>query len=165
VTASVSACPGCGTPNDPADGDHEAGPDLVASPTCQRLFEVVLAREFSDPDYFAVHRLTVAAHVLQHPSAHSDRSLAVHLALLRLTTRSGAETGESPAPVRRVPDRLQRLPAPHLEPPTHRGDITVADVVQASTAAEHCRRVRAWSQSVWYAWSPHHATVEAWCTP
>lgn len=110
-------------------------------------------REFSAPTWFVVHRLTVAAYSLQHPAEHSDRSVAVHLTVLHHahTAPEGA-----PGPERRVAARFRQAPAPHLEPPADRGGLTVSDVVPATTAEEHSRRVRAWAASVWRAWAAHH---------
>ena len=50
---------------------------------------------------------------------------------------------------------------PWLAPP-ETYDLTVVDVLRATTGAEHVRLTRAWAASVWEAWSGHHATVRAW---
>jgi hypothetical protein len=48
---------------------------------CLKLFEEILAREFSDYRYGRIHRLTVDAYALQHPDAYmrSGKSFAAHL--------------------------------------------------------------------------------------
>src|SRR5215210_8669248 len=48
---------------------------------CLKLFEEVIAREFSDYRYGKVHRLTVDAYSLQHPERYmrSGKSFAAHL--------------------------------------------------------------------------------------
>lgn len=48
---------------------------------CQRIFEEVIAREFSDYRYGRTHRLTVDAYCLQHPEPYmrSGKSFAAHL--------------------------------------------------------------------------------------
>jgi hypothetical protein len=49
-----------------------------------------------------------------------------------------------------------------LTPPSSLGAITVADVQAVSTAAEHKKRVQAWAESAWSAWSMHHRTIHGW---
>src|SRR5262245_1929410 len=48
---------------------------------CLKLFEEILAREFSDFHYGRAHRLTVDAYALQHPDRYmrSGKSFAAHL--------------------------------------------------------------------------------------
>lgn len=48
-------CPECGAP-------------LTANEGCTQRFHHFLALEMTDPEYGAVHHLTVAAYMLQHPS-------------------------------------------------------------------------------------------------
>src|SRR5262245_45089265 len=62
-------CPECGAAND----GGRAG--------CQKLFDEVIAREFSDYRYGRVHRLTVDVYALQHPAEYmrSAKSYAAHL--------------------------------------------------------------------------------------
>ena len=42
-----------------------------------------------------------------------------------------------------------------LDPPPFEGALTVVDVAAGAD-------VRAWAESVWRAWAPHHDTVRAW---
>ena len=58
----VEACPDCGA-------------RLGMSVTCQSMFDVLLAVEFSDPAYGEVHFLTVASFMIQH-NCYSDAALA-----------------------------------------------------------------------------------------
>src|ERR1700753_3154473 len=48
---------------------------------CLKMFEEILAREFSDYRYGRFHRLTVDAYSLQHPDEYmrSGKSFAAHL--------------------------------------------------------------------------------------
>lgn len=66
----ASGCPQCGASS--VDGGRTG---------CQRLFDEVLAREFSDYRYARLHRLTVDANALQHPAEYmrSSKSFAAHL--------------------------------------------------------------------------------------
>ena len=49
-----------------------------------------------------------------------------------------------------------------LTPPAQPGLMTVADVLTAEDADQHCRLVGQWGRQVWQAWAPHHATIHAW---
>jgi hypothetical protein len=42
-----------------------------------------------------------------------------------------------------------------LDPPSWAGVLTIVDVGGGAD-------VRAWAESVWRAWAPHHATVRGW---
>ena len=63
-------CPECGA----------AG--VAGAAACDVLFKEVVGREFSQPELFGVHRLTVDAYSLQHPDPYmrSTKSAAAHLA-------------------------------------------------------------------------------------
>ena len=45
-------------------------PDVAV---CRSAFDAALATEFSEPEYFAVHHLTVAAYQVQHPQEYPAR--------------------------------------------------------------------------------------------
>ena len=51
----MDICPECGAP-------------ATAGLNCQSVFDECLVLEFTNPDYGAVHHLTVAAYMLQHSS-------------------------------------------------------------------------------------------------
>lgn len=136
---------------------------LEASPGCWRVYGEVLAREYSDLAFWAVHRLTVDSYAVQHPGQRSPQtiqSVCVHLLSLYLVLERGADpefvTRAMQAMVRQK-DRFA-----WLTPPSSRGRITVADITAASTPAEHGQRVRAWAESAWSAWAPHHEIVRGW---
>ncbi|MFC4942613.1 DUF5946 family protein [Pseudonocardia sp. GCM10023141] len=134
-------CAGCGT------GD---GP-LVPSPACAQHALTVAEREFSDQAYFAVHRITVAAYVLQHPDASSDHAVAVHLAALPAEADGlGPDAGRRR--LRWAAEHLRAHPPGRLARPARRGTRTIADVVAARTAEEHCATVTRWAGQVWTAW-------------
>jgi len=61
-------CPECGAP-------------VGGGEKCRKLFDEVLAREFSNLLYFGVHRTTVDCYALQHPEGYcaSFKSFAAHL--------------------------------------------------------------------------------------
>jgi hypothetical protein len=157
-----TTCPGCGVRLPDTGGAPSL--HLGCSLACGRLFDTVLTREYSDPDYFLVHGLTVSSWRLQHPEG-SARSLAVHLAQLCLHA-DGASPRRVAEAIQQVSERF-RTPsgAAGLAPPASRGTITIADVAAATNAAEHGDRVHAWADTTWAAWRAHHAAVRSWLAP
>ncbi len=161
--ASSVPCIGCGVPVPQSDGPTHKY--VVASPGCWALYSTLLAREYGDFHYPAVHRLTVDAYMAQHPdNAEQDRrqrqSVAVHLYALFL-----AIEGALPPP--QVTEEMGRLTRqrpnwPLLSAPLAPHWLTVADVVGATDLTEHTARVERWARSVWDAWEAHHGTIRQW---
>ena len=151
-------CPGCharfdalGGPTDPYGG---------ASAACWRAYGDVLAREFSDPAYFAAHQWSAHAYLAQHPSRRSRaavQSVYVHLVALQLLVERGL-------PAATVGRALARLTASRpsfawLTPPEDRGAVDVTHLAGAPGPEEHEARARRWAEAVWQAWAAHHATI------
>ena len=42
------------------------------------------------------------------------------------------------------------------------GTLTAMDVWKTDNAEGHQRAVRAWAQSAWQAWAPHHEQIRRW---
>jgi hypothetical protein len=123
---------------------------------CRAAFGEVLAREYSDPAYGAVHLLTVDAHALQHSDWHSRRSNAAHLVRLCWLIERG---GDAAIGVRGPLEHAAKSTLgdwPFLEPPQAPGAMTVADLHAAKDVAAHCAIAREWGRAVWLAWSEHH---------
>ena len=74
--------------------------------TCQERFDLLLSLEFTDPAYFSVHHLTVAAYMLQHDGYSSDAWLAA-----RELIRDALERGTPPEDARSRPDRIGSVTA------------------------------------------------------
>ena len=157
----ATSCIGCGASFPVTDGPTHRY--MESSPACWACFGQVLAREYSDGRYHAVHRLTVDAYALQHPgrpSPQTIRSIALHALSLCAIFERGIELDKATAVIQqatRNKDRFEWLP-----PPTSMGSLTVADIRQARNAEEHAQRVRQWARSVWSAWSQHHPTFRQW---
>ena len=123
---------------------------------CQRMFEEVIAREFSDYRYGRIHRLTVDAYCLQHPEPYmrSGKSFAAHL-----TGMCAALEYEDGPEINRVVQKWlsgnPKIDKP-ASLPAHRGDITVMYIHSAADAEEHLKRVQEWARAVWEAWSEYH---------
>ena len=128
-------------------------------PDCGAVYDALRARDYSDPAFGAVHLLALRAYALQHPEEPGSRSNAYHLmSLCRML-----EHGASPAFGQRRPRQDAKAfesiygNYPRLEPPQHRGDLTIVDVCGAGEPDEYANRVRQWAGSVWDAYRPHHA--------
>ena len=157
----LTPCPDCGGLF-PATG----GPThryLGASPGCWACFGEVLAREYSDLAYYAVHRLTVDAYALQHPgqpAPQTIRSVALHAISLCAIFEQGAALGEAAGVIAQATRHKERFV--WLPPPPSMGPLTIADVRPASDPDDHARRVRRWARSVYDAWAEHHLTIRRW---
>jgi hypothetical protein len=129
---------------------------------CWKLFHKVLALEYSDPAYGAVHLLTVDAHALQHSEDHSPRSNAFHLIRLCMLLEHDGDPriGQNPQWFQAQINGNRK--APFLEHPMDRGSITVADVHDTASPEEHVERVYRWARSVWEAYSAYHEWVRQW---
>jgi Family of unknown function (DUF5946) len=144
--------------------------------SCASMFQTVLGREYRDPAFGESHLFTVDAHALQHSEEHAPRSNAFHLMRLcwllehagnpsiRQVQRAGGafyRVQSMVRPARHRSGSAAREQAfrqlPFLEPPASRGKLTVVSVLTAKTPEEHAQLARAWGQSVWEAWSIHHA--------
>ena len=124
---------------------------------------MVLAREYSDPRYFRVHRVTVDAYAAQHPGQASRRSIqsvAVHLIGLYAVLQLGHNNRRATEAVRKAADSSDRFV--WLEPPDSRGTVTVLDVAAALNPAEHQSVVLRWAHSIWDSWKANHQTVQRW---
>lgn len=127
--------------------------------TEQEAFELLLARGFEDPEYFAVHHPTVAAYRLEHPGDSSDHAPAVLLSLVRAALDGGLD---GPALRRHnvwISRRLREHPPGPVPRPEGAAGMRVTDVVRARDAAEHCAQVRRWAAQVWEVWRPVAGTV------
>lgn len=136
---------------------------MRSSPGCWAVYGEVLAREYSDQSYFAVHRLTVDAYSVQH-SGSTDRqsiqSVAVHLIRLCLFLQHGLTAKNANNAMLKAAKNKRSYT--WLQPPASFGSITAADVAKTSTVDEHHAMVKTWAQHAWEAWSAHHDTINAW---
>lgn len=145
----------------------EPGPThryLSSAPACWRIYGEVLAKEYSAPEYFRVHKLTVDAWAVQHPGRPSRQTIqseAVHLARLCMLIERGWSLENADAVLARF-GRRDKTAMHWLVPPADMGPITVLDVSYARDASSHCDRVWRWARSVWAAWRDHHEQIRAW---
>lgn len=156
-----TACPGCGGLFPETDGPTHRY--MASSPGCWACFGDVLAREYGDLAYHRVHRLTVDAYAVQHPGRPSQqtiRSVALHLISLCAIFEQGVDLKRATKVIAHATRDRDRFV--WLTPPASLGALTVADVEPARDPDEHARLVRAWAESAWNAWAPHHPTIRTW---
>jgi len=157
----IVPCVGCGGLF--LDSDGPTHRDMESSSGCWRVYGEVLAREYSNPAYFAIHRLTVDSYAAQHPghsSPQSIKSVGFHLIRLCLLLEHGLEEARMDEAMTFVIKAKERFT--WLTPPSSLGSLTVADVHKAETAEQHKQLVRSWARSVWMSWSPCHPIIHSW---
>ncbi len=163
IERTLIPCIGCGGLFPTVEGPTHRY--MESSPGCWAAYGKVLAREYGDPAYYRVHRLTVNAYAVQHPgqpSPQSIQSVAVHLISLHLTFEQGVAADQATAAMKAAAKTKGRFR--WLEPPPASGEITTADVRRAGSASAHVEMVWAWAEAAWAAWRPHHKTVRLWVT-
>lgn len=146
------SCPHCGAE---AVGGEEG---------CNGLFQEVVGREFSRPELFQVHRLTVDSYSLQHPDRYmkSAKSAVAHLVGM-CWAMEGSDDPSVALAVSGYLDGTPDLQRPEPEPPPRqRGSLTIRDIYGASTSQEHLTLVRSWAREAWEAWAVHHHQARSW---
>ena len=127
---------------------------------CQRLFDELGLRAYSDLDHARVHRLTVDTYALQHPERYcrSAKSFAAHLTGLScFIEREG-----SPAVYAAV-NRWLSGSSPVARPavPAGRGALTIGDLSDSS-GEPHPAQVERWARSTWDAYRELHSLARSW---
>jgi hypothetical protein len=136
---------------------------MRSSPGCWSVYGEILAREYSNPDYFEIHRLTVDAYAVQHPGStdrQSIQSVGFHLIRLCLFLEHNLTAHHANDAMLEAVGNKSSFS--FLEPPLNFGPITAAEVAKADSVKEHKDIVREWAHSVWEAWSKHHPIVRTW---
>jgi len=159
-TASIR-CVGCGALVPDIVGPTH--PYMESSPGCWQTYGEVLAREYSNPDFRTLLRLTADTFAVQHPgqpSSQSIQSVCGHLMSLFLILERAASFSYADRALELALRETGRFR--WLTPPSSLGEITVVDVRGSTSPAEHDQKVRAWARSTWSAWAPHHDTIREW---
>lgn len=146
----------------------------VASPECLALLNKVFLKEY---ECGRPTQARLDAYGVQHPPheeiqkklginprlvAASKQSVAIHLVTLYLMVEKKMNYNDAGHGMKRVIESGIALENEELMPPANLGNITVADVAQATTCEEHVRLVNEWSKSAWQAWANYHDTVRGW---
>ena len=143
-------CGGCGRA---VEGGTEA---------CQARYEALLARDYEDPAFFAVHRMFVDVYSLQHPDRYcrSAKSLAAHLVGLGQILEEGISAASGSPALRDWLDGRRELDKPPL--PEARGKITLGDVEGIAEPGAWREALRAWAASTWEAYAELHPLARRW---
>jgi len=134
---------------------------LPAPAGCWAKFNEVLAKEFSRPEYWQAHRLTVDSYCAQHASGDDRRqvqSVAIHLAALYFNFEKHY-SNERIAKLMNALIRKHKHQFPILNKPMFAEAINVTHVLAATTADEHYALAENWARSVWQAWSKEHTRI------
>ena len=139
---------------------------IGSAPGCWQLYGEVLAHEYTDFEYSALHNLAVDTYAVQHPHNEDRRnrqSVGVHLiSLCALLERDlAADKARTLIGDIAFAQRQRGWEWPHWVPPSL-GKITVAEVHAAPGPTAHHEHIRLWADSVWQAFSEHHHTVRGW---
>lgn len=131
-------------------------------PACRARFEEAIARDFSDPAFFATHRMLVDVYSLQHPDdfCASAKSLAAHLVGLCLILERGTSAAEGAPFLRRWLDGPASLVKPAL--PADRGKMVLADLDGIEAPNAWRSAVQSWGEQVWEAYADLHAVARRW---
>ena len=157
----TSKCFSCGGVYPDIDGPTHRY--MHSSPGCWAVYSEVLAREYSDPKYFEVHRLTVDAYAVQHPGScdrQSIHSVGLHLIRLCLFLEHGLAVENANYAMLEAGKNKHTFT--WLKPPESFDTITAANVAKVNSVYEHKAIVRVWAQKAWDAWSIHHDTIRSW---
>ena len=129
---------------------------------CQERYEALLARDYEDQAFFAVHGMFVDIYCLQHPERYcrSAKSLAVHLVRLGQAMEAGISAASPGTALRDWVDGARQLEKPPL--PEARGEITLGDVEGIDEAGAWREAVRAWAASTWRAYAELHPLARRW---
>ena len=129
---------------------------------CQSRYEELLARDYEDQAFFAVHGMFVDIYSLQHPERYcrSAKSLAVHLVRLGQVMEEEVSAASPGTALRDWVDGSRQLEKPPL--PEARGDITLGDVEAIDEAAAWSEALRGWAASTWQAYADLHPLARRW---
>ena len=155
-----SDCPGCGV-RLPVVEDNRDG-RYNASAACWLLNGELNAYTLTRGDHESafIHQLQVDAYGAQHVAV-DGRPIGTAFALIGLYLT--CERGYAGRQVQHTHMLLARRTKtwPQFAPPTHAGDVTVLDVMQAPPGEERDAALRRWGQSVWDAWRHEHERVRS----
>ncbi len=143
------------------EGDGPVHAYMSFSPACWARYGEILAREFSDTEYFGAHRLLVDAACGQHSVGEDRRarqSLHIHLAALMLHFEDGV--GEA-AIVTFLRKAAQEKDFSLLVMPQENYSMSMSGVFAARDAGRHCKEVEKYARAVFDAWAGHHPVFRA----
>jgi uncharacterized protein DUF5946 len=129
---------------------------------CRARFDALVARDFADALFFAVHRLFVDTYSVQHPDrfCRSAKPLAAHLVGLGLILEGGASPATGAAFLNRWLNGPGELVKPRL--PAERGTVTLGDVQAIDEPGPWREAVRVWAEAAWEAYRDLQPLARRW---
>jgi hypothetical protein len=150
TSGTVEPCSGCGL--------------ILAGGTeaCERMFQALVGRGFSDASYAQVHRLMVDTYCLQHPDRYcaSAKSLAAHLTGLCWILEHDGSRAVGEQNLRKWLDGPSPVERPAI--PSARGHLTIADVFPSKDLAAYLQAVERWARATWDAYASLHPLAREW---
>ena len=157
----TEACVGCGAAVETIEGPVHRY--MTASPGCWARYGELLAVLSAYPALQVARQCCVDAYAAQHPGTDTPQaiqSVALHLVSLCSYLKLGRPVTDSQDVIRRLlrhKDAYKRL-----QTPSFASTRTIVDMPATIPPAMIPAEARAWAQSVWAAWLPHHAQVAEW---
>ena len=148
-------CTWCGLVTEKIEGPtHEY---LAATPGCWAKFGEILAREYENFEYMAVHNLTADAYALQHPGVEEPRTVSsanVHLVSLYAYFEKNIPVHE----LSQIKQKITKYKNEFvwLAPPDFLTQIKISDVLAASNPEEYKEIIHKWAKYVFDGWGEHH---------
>jgi hypothetical protein len=133
-----------------------------ASPACWKLYGELNAYTLTrgDRESAFIHQLQVDAYSAQHVVAN-PRPIGPAFALIGLyLTCERSYAGRQVQHTHMLLARRSKT-WPQFAPPSHAGDMTILDVIQAPPGEERDAALHRWGYSVWQAWSHEHKRVRS----
>lgn len=155
----METCVGCGAVVEKIDGPSHKY--MTSAPGCWARYGDLLGVLAIDPGATATRVLCVDAYAAQHPGSpgpQAIQSVAVHL-----LNMYGYLVRKRPVAIPQALGLNEHKGAFHwLTPPSFASSRTVFDVPFDAQPADIAIAARAWGESVWEAWSAHHAQIAEW---
>ncbi len=157
----MKTCFGCLAEFQKKTDDPVPHPYIGAIAECWEVFGSILEKEYSNPEYFKVHRTTVDAYGAQHIGNQEDRrarqSANVHLIALYLSIVQNASNEESSTFIRNA-TKIKRDWPPVLQRKKPMW-LTVQDIVKADNPSSHAELVIKWGQSICETYEDCHQSI------
>lgn len=150
------SCVGCGAVVEAVHGPVHRY--MTSAPGCWARYGELLGTLTVEPMLQVARTMCVDAYAAQHPGTPNPQAIqSVARHLLNLHDYLVRHRPVS------VPHVFGHKGAFHwLQPPSFVSTRTVFDVPLSASSATINEAARAWAESVWAAWSPHHGQVSAW---
>jgi hypothetical protein len=135
--------------------------EMDHAPSDQDAYSELACYTLVHPDPSFIHQYIVDAYAAQHADECS-KPISVAFALAGLYLHLERQYSGRAVQQAHMQLAKQKKLWPRFPLPTFRGEMTVADVVQAEPGSARDEAIDRWSASVWAAWSDSHEQVAAW---